>query len=158
MYFSYSKGTDSVSKKCFKKSASLLLSLFLFLQLTQSAFAEEAVLGANQQTTDSSEQNTAPAEATAPIGDEGGEMMMTMSSGGSISQEGGSVYISDSGILSGAPDVDAQTGAYTYSYPIVIPPGRNNLTPELSLNYNSNDRTVDSIVGYGWSYSFTERS
>ena len=151
MYFSYSKGTDSVSKKCFKKSASLLLSLFLFLQLTQSAFAEEAVLGANQQTTDSSEQNTAPAEATAPIGDEGGEMMMTMSSGGSISQEGGSVYISDSGILSGAPDVDAQTGAYTYSYPIVIPPGRNNLTPELSLNYNSNDRTVDSIVGYGWS-------
>ncbi len=43
------------------------------------------------------------------------------------------------------------TGAMTYSYPIVIPPGRNGMQPNLSLNYSSDDKRQDSLFGYGWS-------
>jgi hypothetical protein len=40
----------------------------------------------------------------------------------------------------------------TYSYPIVIPPGRNGMQPpDLSLSYSSDDKRQDSIFGYGWS-------
>lgn len=48
---------------------------------------------------------------------------------------------------------DANTGALSYSYPFVVPPGRNGLTPELSLQYNSQNTDNDSMVGYGWSLS-----
>jgi YD repeat-containing protein len=42
------------------------------------------------------------------------------------------------------------TGAFTMSYPISVPPGRNGLQPSLSLSYSS--RTTDNVnlVGYGW--------
>ena len=50
------------------------------------------------------------------------------------------------------PKVDASSGAFTLSAPLDLPPGRNNLQPALSLDYNS-QRTQDSIVGYGWNLS-----
>ncbi|MDB4940249.1 MAG: hypothetical protein JWO40_674 [Candidatus Doudnabacteria bacterium] len=43
------------------------------------------------------------------------------------------------------------TGALHYSYPVVVPPGRNNLTPSINISYNSQNLRDDSIVGYGWS-------
>lgn len=52
------------------------------------------------------------------------------------------------------PDVDQSTGALTYRYPFTLPPGRNGMTPELSLAYNSQDRRDGSLVGFGWSISF----
>ncbi len=49
----------------------------------------------------------------------------------------------------GATGVDSSTGALTYSYPLALPPGRNNMAPTLALSYNS--QTTDSgWVGYGW--------
>src|SRR5262249_7434666 len=36
--------------------------------------------------------------------------------------------------------------------PLDIPPGRNGLQPDVSLQYNSQN-TSDSIVGYGWTLS-----
>jgi hypothetical protein len=48
--------------------------------------------------------------------------------------------------------VDGPTGAFTERVSIVIPPGRNSLQPDLSLEYNS-QRTEDGVVGYGWSLS-----
>ena len=36
--------------------------------------------------------------------------------------------------------------------PLDIPPGRNGLQPDVTLDYNS-QRTQDSIVGYGWQLS-----
>ena len=50
-------------------------------------------------------------------------------------------------------DIDATTGAFTYSYPLTIPPGRNGMLPGLSLNYHSQDLRNDNLVGYGWSLS-----
>lgn len=46
--------------------------------------------------------------------------------------------------------IDNASGALIYTYPIVVPPGRNGLTPEVSLVYNSADANLDSIVGSGW--------
>ncbi len=51
-----------------------------------------------------------------------------------------------------APKVEDATGALLERVPLAIPPGRNNLTPDLALAYNSQD-LVDTIVGYGWSLS-----
>src|SRR3989338_7172652 len=50
-------------------------------------------------------------------------------------------------------NTDAATGAFTYAYPLAIPPGRNGLQPSLSLNYHSQDLENDNLFGYGWSAS-----
>ncbi len=51
------------------------------------------------------------------------------------------------------PQIDEFSGAFTYSYDLVSPPGRNDLAPHLTLDYNSLMGTDSSIVGYGWSLS-----
>ena len=51
-----------------------------------------------------------------------------------------------------APKIDGPTGAFTQRIPLDIPPGRNGLQPDVSLQYNSQN-TSDGIVGYGWSLS-----
>ena len=51
------------------------------------------------------------------------------------------------------PDIDTFSGSLIYKYPIVLPPGRNNLTPDLELTYNSGVAINDSVFGYGWSIS-----
>jgi RHS repeat-associated protein len=53
---------------------------------------------------------------------------------------------------SDAPKVDGQSGAFTQRVPLDIPPGRNGLQPDVSLQYNSQN-TADGVVGYGWSLS-----
>lgn len=57
------------------------------------------------------------------------------------------------------PTADAATGALAYDYPIVVPPGRNGMQPELKLFYNSQRTEADSPFGAGWSISipFIER-
>ena len=56
-------------------------------------------------------------------------------------------------LANSAPKVDGTSGALTQSIPLDIPPGRNGLQPELSLDYNSQATDQDSIAGYGWSLS-----
>jgi hypothetical protein len=51
------------------------------------------------------------------------------------------------------PKVNGTSGALTETIPLDIPPGRNGLQPDLSLNYNSQNTDQDSLVGYGWSLS-----
>jgi YD repeat-containing protein len=51
-----------------------------------------------------------------------------------------------------APRIDGASGAFTQRIPLDIPPGRNGLQPDVSLQYNSQN-TSDSMVGYGWSLS-----
>jgi hypothetical protein len=52
-----------------------------------------------------------------------------------------------------APQVNQQTGALTEKISLDIPPGRNGLQPDVSLEYNSQQTNQDSEVGYGWSFS-----
>lgn len=47
-------------------------------------------------------------------------------------------------------NVDIASGAFNYSYPIEVPPGRNGLQPDLKLNYNNQNTKNDSMFGYGW--------
>ncbi|MCP1846748.1 MULTISPECIES: SpvB/TcaC N-terminal domain-containing protein [unclassified Bradyrhizobium] len=56
------------------------------------------------------------------------------------------------GGLSDAPQIDGASGAFTQQLSLDIPPGRNGLQPDLSLQYNSQS-TSDGIAGYGWSLS-----
>jgi hypothetical protein len=46
-----------------------------------------------------------------------------------------------------------QSGAFSYSYNILLPPGRGGQTPSLYLNYNSSDTANTNIAGYGWTLS-----
>ncbi|MEK7539140.1 MAG: SpvB/TcaC N-terminal domain-containing protein [Patescibacteria group bacterium] len=48
------------------------------------------------------------------------------------------------------PKTDLNTGALTFDYPISAPPGRNGLTPDLKLQYNSKNNFNNSMFGYGW--------
>jgi len=57
-------------------------------------------------------------------------------------------------------DTDLFTGGVVYSYPINIPKGTNDLTPEVSLSYNSHGaRDLSKFTGAGWKLSqdFIER-
>jgi RHS repeat-associated protein len=51
------------------------------------------------------------------------------------------------------PEIDQTTGALSYSYPFNLPEGRAGHTPSLSLIYNSQETSNDSITGYGWNLS-----
>ncbi|MGE4053278.1 MAG: LamG-like jellyroll fold domain-containing protein [Vicinamibacterales bacterium] len=53
---------------------------------------------------------------------------------------------------SSLPNVLQPTGAFAHTVRLEVPPGRNGLTPELALQYNS-QALEDGIVGYGWSLS-----
>ncbi|MFA5184742.1 MAG: toxin TcdB middle/N-terminal domain-containing protein [Patescibacteria group bacterium] len=46
---------------------------------------------------------------------------------------------------------DPVLGAYIYSYPIEVPPGRNGLQPDLNLVYNSASENNSNQFGFGWS-------
>ncbi len=50
-----------------------------------------------------------------------------------------------------APTVSTTNGSLNYTYPISLPSGRNNLTPDLSLSYTSGSKSYSSVVATGWS-------
>lgn len=49
------------------------------------------------------------------------------------------------------PNVNELTGSFTYSLPIVVPPGRLGMQPLLALSYDSAHNDELSSVGFGWS-------
>ena len=55
--------------------------------------------------------------------------------------------------VSGQHTVDEFSGNFAYRYPLALPAGRNGLTPEVTLTYNSSVRDSNSPVGYGWNLS-----
>ena len=46
--------------------------------------------------------------------------------------------------------INKSDGSFTYSLPLQTPKGRNGMEPQLALTYQSNNRTTENIVGYGW--------
>lgn len=45
---------------------------------------------------------------------------------------------------------DSVSGAFLYNYPIIVPPGRNGMQPDLVLNYNNQENDNQNLFGYGW--------
>ncbi len=50
-------------------------------------------------------------------------------------------------------DRDETLGSFIYHHPLVLPPGRDGMQPELALTYNSANVQTTGIVGAGWSLS-----
>ncbi len=50
-------------------------------------------------------------------------------------------------------EVVNSNGSASYSKNLYLPPGRNGFTPSLSINYDSGNKSNDSIVGFGWNLS-----
>ncbi|UMX48274.1 MAG: FG-GAP-like repeat-containing protein [Candidatus Nealsonbacteria bacterium DGGOD1a] len=76
---------------------------------------------------------------------------MNASAAGINSVNGLSVSVSNPATTKNQPDIDQNTGALTYSFPITVPPGRSGMQPNLALTYNSSNNEQGSIFGYGWS-------
>ncbi len=51
------------------------------------------------------------------------------------------------------PEVSTNQGSLLYSFPINAPQGRNGLTPNISLTYNSSDTNTNNILSKGWSFN-----
>ena len=47
--------------------------------------------------------------------------------------------------------INKSDGSFNYSIPIQTPKGRGGIEPNLSLSYQSNNRTTENIFGFGWS-------
>jgi RHS repeat-associated protein len=58
-------------------------------------------------------------------------------------------------IADGDGSVSTQTGAFQYSYPIAVPPGRLDVQPSLTLNYSSQAPLLGGVAA-GWSLSIPE--
>ncbi len=52
--------------------------------------------------------------------------------------------------FSGTFNADLFSGSASFTYPLQLPPGRNNLTPVLGLHYSSANSRPDSLAGFGW--------
>lgn len=90
-----------------------------------------------QAATDSGESVIYEDEPVDPSPDE--EYRSASSGAGKLTTDGGS------------GGVNSLMGAYGYSYPIQVPPGRGGLVPELALTYNS--MAGNGWLGLGWSLS-----
>lgn len=88
-----------------------------------------------------------------PIGPEEGSDTentdeFSSNSTGTTRGAGGGGGVSISG---GSGSVNSSMGAYGYSYPIQVPPGRGGLAPQLALNYSS--LAGNGWLGLGWNLS-----
>ena len=48
------------------------------------------------------------------------------------------------------PEIESSTGALLYSIPLMFPQGRNEIEPNLSLEYSSHNIEKADTFGYGW--------
>lgn len=97
-----------------------------------------------------SEESQSIEGAEIELAPEDGEQMMSL-----LGSEETSATVDVPGLFSykpNLPEVDRSTGALTERINFAIPPGRDGLTPEVALSYNS-QQLEDEIAGYGWSIS-----
>ncbi|MFA5947629.1 MAG: LamG-like jellyroll fold domain-containing protein [Candidatus Gracilibacteria bacterium] len=119
---------------------------------TNTAPADPEIKQPPDQTSDKIIDSTVPPELEAPITDtptinsENPQLFSSTQSGRDTLKEAKAPFESSKFKV----DTDSSTGALIMNFPLTLPPGRNGLTPELSLNYNSQNLSNDNIFGYGW--------
>jgi RHS repeat-associated protein len=162
-------GRVKLKKLLHKGAAVLLLFVFIYPIVTN---AQEASGGTAPSSTDTSTlvapaatSNPAPSPATtessAPsTNSSAAPVKSTNTAATSITAAPASmVGVSDAASAAASaaqvrklPDVDEQSGALTFSYPLTVPPGRSKLGPKLDLQYTTRAATdVTSAFGAGWS-------
>lgn len=129
------------------KSASFVLAFFLILSNGDTVSAQEMPTSQSIEV----EAVVISPEISAKPKPEG--QAMSASQSGVSGTEGGTAYIYDVGLNAGESQVNVLGGSMQYSYPLKVPLGRNNLTPQLILNYDSNNAINNNIFGYGWNIS-----
>ena len=82
----------------------------------------------------------------ADIKDDNPESMMSL-----VGQQQDPASIPRSTTKQLLPDTDQSSGSLIFSYPLSIPPGRNNLQPDLKLTYNNQSLEDALPFGIGWS-------
>ncbi|MBN1907681.1 MAG: VCBS repeat-containing protein [Deltaproteobacteria bacterium] len=103
---------------------------------------EEAIPTPEEVTTEKSKNSDKKLEeeSTESVAPE--SVAMSMASGGSSSSATGGVFSNPQAVSV------SQVGAASFSYPIAVPPGRNGLQPNVSLQYSSYNE--NGWVGVGW--------
>lgn len=149
----------------FKKEAIFALS-FLLLGLPVFVFAQTAPAGSVGVTDTAGNPwsvqppvNKTPPTASHPSGGsvKGGGFTTNVVGGGS----GQTIPVSvKEGAAAGNvvdPNVSSEPGAFTYQYTFSIPPGRNGMSPNVTLSYSSANGS-DTGFGYGWGLSIPRRA
>ena len=67
----------------------------------------------------------------------------------------GSAPATSAALADGDASVAGQTGAFTYSYPIVTPPGRQGMAPKLGLSYSSQGAIYGTLAA-GWNLTIPD--
>ncbi len=121
---------------------------------TNSDPTSQGAIDPNPQTTDT----TNPQSDTTPVTPSPTKKMTSMASPSAPSSLGEygpppptTVIPGSSDAKQVVPQSDPTTGAMVYTYNIDVPPGRNGVQPDIKLQYNSQNATQNSVVGYGWS-------
>ncbi len=136
-------------------------SLVPVAAFAQTADASSTDTGSDASGTSSSDTTSSDSASSSDSSDTSGSLSGTVSSSSasslapsSSSPVGGSATIpSPLDPLTSkqvTPNVNETSGSLNYSYPLTLPPGRNGLTPDLSLTYDSQNQKAQTIVGYGW--------
>jgi hypothetical protein len=129
------------------KKLLLFITLVLAIMLVplHSALCEDA------GTTDAGESEGTES-AAAEAAEETAPEMAAMTTGAVETGKVGKAQLL-SPLLSESFQTDLATGAATVSVPIVVPPGRKNMQPNLALSYSSNN--PNGICGVGWTLSLS---
>jgi RHS repeat-associated protein len=144
-----------------KKSTSFILALLFLFSLVNTVLAQEEELSeidstqVSEEESQVSEQEEISEEETLDLeSEELGEEESAMMSSGIVNEDG---EVGDSPTVERdhvkSLSVDGNTGVLNYAYQFILPPGRNQTSPDLNLNYSSQSASDKDIFGYGWNIS-----
>ena len=103
--------------------------------------ALQAIPAAAQELSAQSREEALPVLLPDPVDDRDrpGPMTLSVKNGDETAS---------TGLIPTVPEVSPFTGALGYKIPIVVPPGRNGIAPNLALTYRSQAR--NGLAGIGW--------
>ena len=141
----------AIMAKCFK--GILIMTVLLFVVSPCTMAEDAAVEPASEPLAEEANPSLAPADKAA-------SEMTALGAGGMATMSGGeqpplpsvspsAIGGAFSSLMSESFKTDLATGAATMGIPIIVPPGRKNVQPNVALSYSSNN--PNGLCGIGWS-------